>query len=164
MKKIIFILILSCITCAGCGYTTRPTVIPGVTKIYIETFKNNIYEPNLETDLNSAITDVFIKDGYYRIVKREEADAVLSGEIINYEKSALRYDLDENIQEYRLAISVNMRLVNTQNESVIFDEKGFTGDTTYFLTGASAKSERTARADAVNDLAKRIVNRTIEGW
>jgi len=40
----------------------------------------------------------------------------------------------------------------------------FTGNTSYFTTGTQAKSEATAVNDALTDLARRIVERTVEQW
>ena len=46
----------------------------------------------------------------------------------------------------------------------MWEEKGFIGDATYFTSGTLAKTEDTALDEAVDDLARRIVERTIEWW
>ena len=38
------------------------------------------------------------------------------------------------------------------------------GDTTFFTTGPRAKSEAKARTDAMKEIARRIVDRTVEEW
>ena len=43
-------------------------------------------------------------------------------------------------------------------------ESNFVGETTYFTSGSLAKSENVAIQDALTDLARRIVERTIEDW
>jgi hypothetical protein len=40
----------------------------------------------------------------------------------------------------------------------------FIGEATYFVTGAQATSEESAVEEATTDLARRIVERTVENW
>ena len=57
--------------------------------------------------------------------------------------------------------------MNNKENKLIWEESGFTGDTTFFTsftTAGIAKSEDVAINDALNDLARRIVERTVEEW
>lgn len=159
---------------SGCGYTNR-TLLPSDFKtIYIPTFVNKIefnnitpeyrtYYPGLEVKISKAVRDRFLYDGNLRIVQEEEADLRLEGELIDYLKQPLRYGESDEIEEYRISIIVGL-VLKDRNGKVIWEEKNFIGDTTYFLKGSLAKSEQQALDDAVTDLARRIVNRTIENW
>jgi hypothetical protein len=97
-------------------------------------------------------------------VKEEAADLVLRGEVVDYRQDPLRYDKNDEVLEYRINIVVNLSLLNRQEGAIIWEEKNFTGDTTYFNSGPNAKSESTAVSDALKDLARRIVERTVEMW
>jgi hypothetical protein len=176
MRKIIFILILSFLS--GCGYTTRSMIAPNIKTIYIKPFENKInfgaedstysklrtYYPRLEADITNAVVDRFIVDGNLKVVKEENADVILNGELVEYRRSVLRYDESENVEEYRLDIIVNISLRNVKEQENIWTENGFTGETTYFVSGSQAKSESSAIKDGIIDLARRIVERTVENW
>ncbi|MFQ5680896.1 MAG: LPS assembly lipoprotein LptE [Candidatus Omnitrophota bacterium] len=165
---------------SGCGYTTRSFVNPKMRTIYIQPFVNKIniasefserrkyktYFPLLEAKITREVVNRFIFDGNLRIAKPEKADVVLTGELIDYLKQPLKYKASDNatIEEYRLNLIVNIKLSYREGGEVVWEEKGFVGDTTYFTSGPSAKSESSALTLAITDLARRIVERTIEQW
>lgn len=162
---------------SGCGYTTKTLLPDDIKTIQIETFKNNIditkevgakdkyevYRPNLEVDLRDAVVSRVFLDGNLKIADKNSADAVLEGQIMQYRKDPLRYQ-NEIVQEYRISIVCNVKLISQKDSKVLFEEDGITGDTTYFIAGALQKTETTALNDAMSDLARRIVNRIVENW
>lgn len=176
MRILKFILILSLIS--GCGYTTRSMLNPNIRNIYIKPFENKIdfgtqdnvysklrtYYPQLETDITSAVVERFLLDGNLKVVKEEDADVILNGELVEYRRDVLRYEEDEDVEEYRLNIVVNISLWNKKDNALAWQEDRFTGETTYFISGSKAKSESVAIKDGVTDLARRIVERTVENW
>lgn len=158
----------------GCGYTTRSLLPSNFKTIYIPTFINKIkfdtaspeyrtYHPGLEIKITKAVIDRFVYDGNLRIAKEEDADLILEGELVDYFKQPLRYGESDEIEEYRISIVVDL-VLKDKNGKVIWEEKDFMGDTTYSLVGPLAKSEEQALDDAIADLARRIVNRTIKNW
>lgn len=162
---------------SGCGYTTKTLLPDDIRTIQIETFKNNIditkevgakdkyelYRPNLEVDLRDAVVSRVFLDGNLKIADKNSADAVLEGQIVQYRKDPLRYQ-NEVVQEYRISIVCNVKLINQKDSKVLFEEDGITGDTTYFIAGTLQKTETAALNDAMSDLARRIVNRILENW
>ena len=163
---------------AACGYTTRSMVSTEFNTIYIAPFVNKIditketdaanrykiYKPLLETDITRVVIDKFLFDGNLRIVKTKSADLVLNGELVEFRRDPLRYTQSDEVEEYRLNLVVNINLWNNRENKLVWAEKNFTGDTTYFTIGQAAKSEEAAINDAINDLARRIVERTTEQW
>jgi len=161
----------------GCGYATKTVMPDNIRTIQIETFKNNIditkevsakdkyevYRPNLEVDLRDAVVNRIFLDGNLKMADRESADAVLEGQIVQYRKDPLRYQ-NEVVQEYRISLVCDIKLINQKDSKVLFEEENVTGDTTYFTTGALQKTETSALNDALLDLARRIVNRIVENW
>ena len=164
---------------SGCGYTTRPFIAAEVRNLYVEQFKNKInftaedneyrklrtYFPLLEVDITNKVIDKFISDGNFRIVRKEDADVILSGALLEYRRDALRYaDNNEDVLEYRVNLAVSLSFWNVKDDEPEWEEGRFVGDTTYFTTGSLAKSESSAVSDAVTDLAKRVVERAVENW
>jgi len=163
---------------AGCGYTTRSMISNKFRTIYIASFANKIditretdvgnkykiYRPYLETDITKSVINKFLLDGNLKIVKEGVADLILRGELVEFRKDPLRYSDSDEVEEYRVNLVVNLTLWDTKDDKLVWEEKNFTADTTYFTTGSSAKSEATAINDAIADLARRIVERTVEQW
>ncbi len=160
----------------GCGYSARSALPKSIRTIYVEDFKNsidftdenkrNIYLPLLEVDVHNAVIDRYLFDGNLRIAKADDSDLILKGELTGYERSVLRYaDNNDDVLEYRIQIYVNMTLFDTRNNNdIIWEENGFAGEATYFVSGAQVSSESAAVKEAIKDLARRIVDRTIENW
>ena len=48
--------------------------------------------------------------------------------------------------------------------TLIWQENNFTGDTTYYVSGATSISEAAAVNNALTDLARRVVERAVEQW
>jgi hypothetical protein len=168
MKKFnpVYLLLLSVIL-SGCGYTAGSLLPQGLQTIYIQPFRNKIeltkqlssdeyrfrtYRPHLETDI-------------LKIVEPENADLIVSGELIDYLRQPVRYGSDnETVEEYRISIVCSVKLHDQRKDALMWQEPRIIGDSTYSLSGAYAGSESFAVSGAVSDLARRIVNRTIEGW
>jgi outer membrane lipopolysaccharide assembly protein LptE/RlpB len=173
MKKFFVWLMLSTVlVLPACGYSTRSSlpehiktvaVVLFVNKIDFQSGKPSSYVPLLEVKAHDAVVNQFLFDGHLRIAETQTADLVLKGDLIGYSRSALRYTDNDDVQEYR--ISVTMRLTMTDHlGQVLWQESSFTGEASYFLTGSGATSESAAVENAIKDLAKRIVERTVEDW
>jgi hypothetical protein len=163
---------------SGCGYTTRSLIVDKYRTIYIQPFVNKvdisnegyqgnkyrIYRPTLETDITQSVVNKYLFDGNLRPISNEEADLVLKGELVEFRRDPLRYDDNDTVTEYRLNIVVNLSLLDKKENKILWKEDNFTGDTTYFTTGSNAKTEGVAVSDALSDLSRRIVERTVEQW
>ena len=162
----------------GCGYTTRSMISGEFRTIYITPFANKIdltqetavankyqiYRPHLETELTQAVINKFVFDGNLKVREKDSADLILKGDLVELRKDPLRYTESNEVQEYRINIVVNISLWNRSSDKLVWQEQGFTGDTTYFTSGSQAISEEAAVTAGVKDLARRIVERTVEQW
>jgi hypothetical protein len=178
INRKIFTFFFLLFTLIGCGYTTRSSVKISLRKIYVEPFKNNInytsefaeqrkilsYFPLLETNITRSVIDRFLFDGNMKIVKEENAEVVLKGALIDYVRDPLRYDDNNNVEEYRVNLVISMSLWDKKENKLIWEEPRFIGEATYLTTGSQAKSEASAINDALDDLARRVVERTVEQW
>ena len=163
---------------AGCGYTTHVALPGNLRTVYVKPFVNRIditseasdltrfkiYRPLLESDISNAIIARFQADGTIRVANPQRADMILTGELIAFRRDALRFDNANNAEEYRLSVVVNLELRNARDGSILWTEESFIGDATFFVTGSLAESEPLALDRAVKDLARRVVERTVEGW
>ena len=163
---------------AGCGYSTRSLLPPAYRTIYVEPFVNKLpitgettelrrfatSLPRLEEDVTNGVINRFIFDGSLRVTPRKgEADLILTGELVDFHRQPLRLDDSGNVEEYRLNLVVNATLRNEEG-NLLWEEPELIGDTTYFVTGSLSKTEVTAGDALVTDVARRLVERTIENW
>ncbi len=167
-------------TIGGCGYTTRSMISDKFRTIYITPFlskiditqetavgsKYKIYRPYLETDITKSVINKFLLDGNLKPMKQESADLTLKGELVEFRKDPLRYTDSDEVEEYRINLIVNISLWDNKENKLVWEEKNFTGDTTYFAltTNTQYKSESLAISSAITDLARRIVERAVEQW
>ena len=164
---------------AGCGYTTRSMISDKYRTIYVKPIGNKIditnesdtenkyrlYRPHMETDITNAVVKKYLFDGNLKPMNSESAHLTLKGDLIEFRRDPLRYDDNDEVEEYRINIRVNLSLWDNRENKLVWEENSFTGDTTYFTPGhTNSKSEATAINDALADLARRIVERTVEEW
>ena len=185
MRKNSFIQIIILVSCcsllvasiAGCGYTTRSLITQNYQTIYVRPFVNKInitrdtsvarryktYYPLLENNITRQVIDQFILDGNLRLTEEQDAHLVLQGELVNYRRDALRYmgSDDKEVEEYRISLVVNLKLYDTSDSTLLWQVSNFVGDATYFT---QEQSESQAISQAVDDLARRIVDRVVDIW
>ena len=189
-NKFSFFLFLTTICCflttglTGCGYTTRSMLYGNYNTIYVAPFLNKvditqeafsenkyrIYRPMLETDITKKVINRYLFDGNLKLVKESTADLVLKGELIEYRKDPLSYTADSDVvTEYRININVNLSLWDTKENKLLWQENNFNGNYSFFTSDETNSAsiqvpEATAVNNAIEDLARRIVERTVEQW
>jgi hypothetical protein len=181
MRAKILLFSVSCLLFSalpGCGYTSRSLIADRYKTICVEPFANKIdvttenasgssykvYRPLLESDITRAVNNRFLLDGNLKPATKDTADLVLSGELVEFRRDPLRYLDNDDVAEYRINVIVNLSMWDRKENKTVWEEHNFTGDTTYFTTGSLAQSEDSAVINAVNDLARRVVERAVEQW
>jgi len=163
---------------AGCGYTTKSLLPSYLKTIYVDNLVNKInvteeatdvrmyrgYKPGMELEATRTIRDKYLRDGNLKIAGPETADLILTGELVDFRNEALRYNRNDDVEEYRVRLVVNLEMKNAKDDTVRWTENNFAGESLYRTTGTLAKSETTAIKEAAEDLARRVVERTIEEW
>ena len=178
MKKILIVAAILTFAACGCGYTTRSLLPSNYKTIHVGNFSNALkitaeqsnermyrgYRPGMEIKITKAVIDKYLMDGNLRIASPENADLILSAELIDFNRGGIIYDTSDNVQEYRIKLVVSMELTEAKTGKTVWKETGFAGETTYRTSGSLEMSENAAIDAAIADLAKRIVERTIEAW
>lgn len=168
---------------AGCGYTTRSMISDKYKTIYITPFVNKIditseanvgnkykiYRPRLETDITTAVNNKYLFDGNLKPSKKEIADLTLKGEVIEYRKDPLRYDENDEVTEYRMNLVVNISLWDNKENKMLWEANGFTGYVDFYtsfypMANVTTLTDDQAINSALDDLARRIVERTVNEW
>jgi len=171
-----FIFLISCL--GGCGYTTRSMITNQFRTIYIKPFVNKIdftqenqvsyryriYRPQLETEITKAVVDKYIFDGNLKPSEKDVSDLSLIGELVEFRKDPLRYTDNDDVEEFRVNIVVNITLWDNKENKLVWQVDKFLGYFDYYTMGAQMISEDAAVRNALKDLARRIVERTVEQW
>ena len=177
-KRNALIIIFASYLFCGCGYTARSVLPAEERTIYVDNFINKItvtkevsdsriyypYKPGMEIDIMRTVIDRFLFDGNYQIKSNKNAYFILKGQLVDFRREPLRYDADDTVLEYRLSVVVDIELYRREDGSLVWRENNFAGESTYRTTGDSRQTENTALRAAIEDLARRLVERTVENW
>ena len=172
MKKIFLLLMAGLL--AGCGYGTRSLLPENYRTIYVQPFENKInfvgqddrkiYVPGLENKVREAVVDRYLFDGNLRISQKDNADLVLKGQLLSFDREELRINTNDSVKEYRIRVTASLSLNDPADTKPVWVEPSFSGEATYYTSGPLAKSESQAIDEALTDFAQRAVARTIEAW
>ena len=174
MHHLRFVILMCAIFLTSCGYTTGSLLPSNYKTIHVEHFPNKVtyinetsrslYIPLLESRAREAIVDRFLFDGHLRVSDSDRADLILQGELTGFERSELRLTDNQDVEEFRIQITVSLTMTDPVDQKVLWREPSFVGEATYFTTGPQARSEAAALEEALTDLARRVVERMIEDW
>ena len=180
MKRFpVFFLILSVLgLLPSCGYTATRILPAHYRTIYVEPIQNRIpiteeigekagfvtNFPQIEERVTREVIQRFLIDGNLRIANQpNQADLVLTGNLLDFYRQALRRRDDDTVEEYRLNLTVGLTLRDKEGK-LLLEEPALIGDSTYFVSGPSAKTESAAVDDLVTDFSRRVVEWVIEYW
>lgn len=179
---------------AACDDLPLKSNLPTVdTKVYIPDFENKTDEPGLDTLLTQKVIQNFLIDGRLQVATQDKADMLLQGTIERYDRLVMTRDENQVPQQYRLQVKVDLTLyeinkpgqaqkqlwttkdvVNlTPGEEVNPDEFDSTNTTslseftTYYVlnvAGVPPEDEPTAQGRLMDQMAGRVVRRTIDGF
>jgi len=158
-------LALLAVSLAGCGYSFRGNLPDHIKTVAVPLFTNKTAEPAVETFLTSAVVEAFASNGRLRVVKPEEADAILNGEVVGYSVLSIAFDNQANVRQYRLVVTMNLRLRDVRKNSTLFEQQGLKEQADFQVLGAVSQtisSEEAAVRTAATQVARSIVSLTID--
>ena len=177
-KQVLCMVAAFVVTLSGCGYTTNSLLPAELNSIHVNNFQNKInitkeisdkrsnytYRPGLENTITREVINKFMFNNNLDIKSEKNAAMLLNGSLVDYQLIPLSYNRDENVEEFRIEIFVDMILKNNLTGKVMWEEKRFMGNYTYSLTGPNSMTESAAIPYTVNDLTDRIIERVVEAW
>ncbi len=158
-------LALLAVSLTGCGYSFRGNLPDHIKTVAVPVFTNKTSEPAVENLLTSAVVEAFASNGRLRVVRPEEADAILDGEVVGYSVQSIAYDNQANVRQYRLVVTMNLRLRDVRRSSVIFEEQSLREKADFQVLGAVSQTigaEEGAVRTAAIEIARSIVSLTID--
>jgi len=149
---------------AGCGYSFRGTLPEHIQTVAVPVFVNKTGEPKLGSVLTNGVLEAFSTNGRLRVVRREDADAVLEGEVIGYSVVSISYDSNANVRQYRLTVTMNLKLLDMKKSAVLFEEHGLSEKADFNVQSAVSQTiavEETAVRSAAIEIGRAIVSITL---
>ncbi|MCK4410043.1 MAG: LptE family protein, partial [Candidatus Eisenbacteria sp.] len=151
---------------AGCShYSFSSAVKTHISTIAVPVLLNETLEYAAEQGVTDAIITEFTEDNALRVVGEEEADSILRGAVVVYERPVISYDASGNPTQYKVRVVARLSYEDlTKNEIVweedvegwsVYSEAGEGGDLT---------TEEEAREYAFEKLAQDVLSKTVQGW
>src|SRR5437016_14085474 len=150
---------------AGCGYSLRGNLPGHIRSVAVPVVMNRTSEPAVENILTQAVVQAFSTNGRLRVVKPDQADAILEGEVVDYQILALAFDPRANIQQYRLVVTMNLRMRDVRSNTLLFEQPRFQEKSDFRVFGAVSQTisrEETALQAAAVDIGRAIVSLAID--
>jgi len=159
-------IVSSCANESGVIYRPTPQIMPShIKKIALRPFQNKTQQFALEDKLTLKVNTRFLVDGTYKITAEGESDGVLTGEITRYIHIPIAYDSNLVATQYKLDVIVHIAFVETATNSILWEEQNFLGSVIYPApTLPGGMTEEAARELIWEQLAKKIIKRTIQGF
>lgn len=154
----------------GCGYHIAGTgsgLPPGYQTITIPTFRNETFEPVLESVITSFVKGEFLTTGRLRLTNSSQADLLLEGTLIDFERIPISFNQSTStVIEYRIRMTVEIILHDLKTDKVVWDDQPLITTAEYFVnpdTSATRVAQDRAVAEASKHLAETLVARVLEG-
>jgi outer membrane lipopolysaccharide assembly protein LptE/RlpB len=164
VKTRALLLLLLAVLLGGCGYTVHGTLPSHINTVAVPIFRNRTSEPAIESLITRAVVEAFSTNGRLKVVSSGQADAILDGEIIDYNVTSIAFDRDANVRQYRLLVTVNLRMRDVRRNTVLFQESGVREQADFRVQNAVSQTisrEETALRAAAVDIGRAIVSLAI---
>jgi outer membrane lipopolysaccharide assembly protein LptE/RlpB len=158
------LLLLAALLAGGCGYTVRGTLPSHINTVAVPIFRNRTPEPAIEGFITRAVVEAFSTNGRLKVVSSGQADAVLDGEIIGYSVSSIAFDKDSNVRQYRLVVTLNLKMRDVRRGGLLFQQNGVTEQADFRVQDTVSQTisrEETALRAAAVDIGRSIVSLAI---
>ena len=155
-----------CIFClmvfSGCGFYSFSGSTLSVKTVAVPIFENETVEVDVEESIASEIRDAIIKDGNMKVVGESQADAVLSGKIVDVKEEADTFSKSEQADQFKIRVFADITFLDKRRNKVIWEEKRMEGWARYDAKDTAARDD--AIKEALQMLAKDIIDKTVSGW
>jgi len=160
--------------CTGCGYTTSNLLRDDIDTVYVAFFDNATFRRELEVPLTRAVVNELKLRTHLLFAPRDEADSLLTGELIEVEERSVIKDVDDHVLRRRVAVKVRFRWTDLLTGEDIVPEQVITESARIvpLLEGlpTAGDFDVAVQRDATpfdlvfQETAQRIVERMEKGW
>lgn len=121
----------------ACGYsfTSRgESIDKNIQKVYVQTFDNKTEQAGIENYVRTAFVNQFIQNSRFKIASGpENADATVSGKIVNLHTSTLSHLKNDLAAEERVTVSLEVVFQDNISGKIIWSARELTDSVDYTL-------------------------------
>ena len=151
---------------AGCShYSFSSAMKTHISTVAVPVLLNETLEYGAEQGVTEAIIAEFTEDNALRVVTEEEADSILRGAVVLYERPVISYDASGNPREYKVRVVARLSYEDLTKNEVVW-EKEVEGWAVYSEVEESGglTTEEQAREYAFRKLAQDVLSESVQGW
>ena len=159
------LLLAGVVSLTACGYSFHGTLPAHIKTIGVPIFVNLTQQPAVESVITSAIVDAFATNGRLKVVRPADADAILDGQVIGYSVGPIAVDPSLGVQEYRLSVTLNLRMRDMRRNELLFQQSGFSEQADFRVAGNVAQTlsvEAGALQQAAVEIARSVVSLALD--
>ncbi|MGC6455179.1 MAG: LPS assembly lipoprotein LptE [Coraliomargaritaceae bacterium] len=145
--------------------------------IYILPAVNESFAPLAVASVSAEIREAFIRDGRVVLVtKEEEADAVLTIDLTDYDRTAVTRESEDTVRarDFRIRFEGRLSLFNQTSGNYYFQDRSIVADTNAYVgnpygeTGTVRfdyrQAEQVAMSRLARDLARQAASAVLANW
>lgn len=159
--------LLVLVSCAGYQLGgVKPAALERVKTVAVPMFGNDTLHPRAEALATSAVANAFVLDGTYRIVRVDDADAVLEGKIRKIEYAAIRGTRLDTLYPEEMANTVVLewKLRDGRDPTKVLASGESSGTSLLFVSANLQTARNNALPEALERAAEVMVSRLANGY
>jgi hypothetical protein len=152
---------------SGCaGYHVGPVTQHNFKTIAVPMFQNRTLQPQLEAQITNATVKRLQEDGSLRVESEPDADVVLDGAIIHYERTTLRTLQNDTRtpREFEIAITVRVEAKDRRSGEIVLKSTEVIGKSDVFIGADQQSAEFQALPLIADDIGRRVAGLLVESW
>lgn len=168
--KLFFICCLG-LAIVACGYSFSPQgdyIDKRIRNIYVEQFKNNTAQAELENYVRLAFIDQFIQTRRFKIVDdKEQADAVIKGSVLSLSTNPLSYRSSTIAAEERATMTLEVTFREKESGKDIWKSESISGTVDYTIDSninLLPATRKNAFIKLANDTAEKTFNQMMSNF
>ena len=137
----------------------------GLSTIAIPILTNETLEYGVDQELTEALVEEFTDDNSLRVVPEDQAESILRGTVVRYERPVVSYDAGGSPREYKVRVVARLSYENASTKEAVWEDE-IEGWAIYSVSGegGDVTSEDEAKAIAYEKLAQDVLAKTVQGW
>ncbi len=146
---------------SSCGvYTFSPKGKSEISSIYVDRFENQTPEFGLASRMTDDIIDALLDDGTLKVVAAENAEAILTGALVQYERRPYEFTETEEVISYAVTMAFEIELKEGDSDSEIWKER----ISQQGIYNVDTETEEDGQQKAIVLLVESIINKMTKGW
>ncbi len=147
------------------GYSMTSPYSPEISTIAVPIFENSTYDRGVEFDLADALVKEIEASTPYKVVPSRRAATRIDGKIVRVERQQLsKSPLTGLGEEVVLSLSVDFTWRDLRSGRTIVERKNFVGNGLFTPSQPNSEPEELGRFNAVQQLARDIVDQMRSDW